>query len=69
MVLQGIRSCYLLLYHHPFLPKETTTIDLSLTINYVQSDDKEEGDIPTTTTPVSKTYEVGDEIALGDEHF
>ncbi len=51
------------------LPKETTTIDLSLTIDYVQSDDKEEGDIPTTTTPVSKTYEVGDEIALGDEHF
>ena len=51
------------------LPKETTTIDLSLTINYVQSADKEEGDIPTTTTPVSKTYEVGDEIALGDEHF
>ncbi len=51
------------------LPKETTTIDLSLTIDYVQSDDKEEGDIPTTTTPVSKTYEVGEEISLGEEHF
>ena len=54
------------------LPKEVATIDLSLAINYVQSDENGNGgtDIPTTTTePVYQTYEVGDEIALGNEHF
>ncbi len=54
------------------LPKEAATIDLSLTIDYVQSDENGNGgtDIPNTTTePVYQTYEVGDEIALGNEHF
>ena len=44
------------------LPKEVATIDLSLAINYVQSDENGNGgtDIPTTTTePVYQTYEVG----------
>ncbi len=54
------------------LPKEVATIDFSLAINYVQSDENGNGgtDIPTTTTePVYQTSEVGDEIALGNEHF
>lgn len=50
-------------------PKEPLVIDLSLTINYAQSDDVG-GDVPPTTTePSDKTYLVGETISLGDEHF
>ena len=47
------------------LPKETTTINLSLTIDYVQTDEKGSSDID----PSENVYNLGDDIALGNEHF
>lgn len=50
------------------LPKEAMSVNLGATINYVQSDGNT--NTPGTTTPSdNKTYNVGDEIALGEEHF